>query len=609
MSKKIPFSQVVENANLNSLTTWKLGGKADRLYRPRSIEDLQAFLKTLPKDEPITWLGLGSNVLIRDGGIRGTIILTQGGLSQLECDGELIYAQAGVASSQVARFAAKHNLTGGEFLAGVPGSIGGALVMNAGAHEGETWRFVDSVTTINRDGELIERSPEDFNPQYRQVDGLGKDEWFVSAQFRFIEGDGLESMQKIKDLLKRRSDTQPANEPCCGSVFRNPPGNFSAKLIEGCGLKNFRIGAMQVSDKHANFVINRGGATAKDAETIIKTIQEKVFESHGIKLKTEVKFIGEPLPDSKFGKVGVLMGGTTGEREISLRSGKAVLSALKKQGIDAHPIDVGDDLIAQLQQANYDRLFNVLHGPIGEDGTINGLLHFMKIPVTGSGMLGSALSMDKLRAKQILKASGLPTPPFMKVEAHTSPDELAELGFPLAIKPIFEGSSLGVTKVKSFEQIAPAIARARQYGEVMAESWIEGAELHVGIVGERVLPSVCVETEREFYDYDAKYVVDSTKYHCPSHLSDAKEAEVAALALSAYNALGASGWGRVDVMQDMQGHFWLIEFNPAPGMTERSLVPKAAKVIGWSYEQLVCEILAQTLAAKMSADREREEFA
>lgn len=609
MSKKIPFGQLLENVDLHQLTTWKLGGCADKLYRPRNIEDLQSFLKTVPADEPITWLGLGSNVLIRDGGIRGTVILTQGGLKEFSCDGELIYAEVGVASAQIARYAAKHNLVGGEFLAGVPGSIGGALIMNAGAHDGQTWNFVESVTTINRHGELTERTPDEFEAQYRQVDGLAQDEWFISATFRFLEGDGIESMDKIKALLKRRSDTQPTGEPCCGSVFRNPPGNFSAKLIESCGLKNFRIGAIQVSEKHANFVINRGGATAKDAEKMIKTIQHKVFEAHGVELRPEVKFIGEPLPDSQFGKVGVLMGGTSGEREISLKSGKAVLSSLKKQGIDAHPIDVGDDLVEQLQASKYDRLFNVLHGPAGEDGTINGLLHFLKIPVTGSGVMGAALSMDKLRSKQIFKAIGLPTPPFIAIDEFTTADEVAELGFPLAIKPIFEGSSLGVTKVKSFEQIERAILRAKQYGDVMAECWIEGAELHVGIVGEQVLPSVCVETEREFYDYDAKYVVDSTQYHCPSHLSDAKESELKALAYNAFLALNASGWGRVDVMQDMQGHFWLIEFNPAPGMTERSLVPKAAKQIGWSYEQLVTEILTQTLMTNVSADRESEELA
>jgi len=601
MSRKIIPGELYTQMELDGLTTWKMGGKAERLYRPKNLEDLKKFLKKLDQDfpnQPLTFLGMGSNVLIRDGGIKGTVVLTQGGLMDLSCDGELIRAEAGVASAQVARFAAKYNLTQGEFLAGVPGSIGGALIMNAGAFGGETWKWVSQIEVINRQGEVSLKNPSDFKPQYRQVDGLKKDEWFIAGIFKFEAGDGQEGLEKIKALLAKRAETQPTGEPCCGSVFRNPPGNFAAKLIESCGLKNFKLGGMQISQKHANFFINTGDAKASEAEELIKLVQERVLNTHGIALHPEVKFIGEEIKQTPFGKVGVLMGGNSAEREISLRSGKGVLQALINLGIDAHGIDVGEDIVEKLQKEKFDRVFNVLHGPLGEDGTINGLLKFLKIPVTGSNVLGSALSMDKIRTKQIWQALKLPTAPYFLLEDNFSESELADnLGFPMAIKPIYEGSSIGVHKVTEFSGIRRAYEEAKKYGPVMAEKWILGKEFSVPIVGEQVLPSIYIQPEKnkDFYDYEAKYILKTTQYHCPSGLDDAKESEIQALAHSAFKALGCSGWGRVDVMQDFLGDFYLMEINPAPGMTETSLVPKAAKQFGLSYEQVVLKILEQTL--------------
>ena len=604
MSRKIIPGEVHTHIELGSLTTWKMGGTADCLYRPKNLQDLQDFLKNLylkNPNEPITWLGMGSNVLIRDGGIRGTVILTQGALSELTCeDNDLIRAEAGVASAQVARFSAKHNLINGEFLAGVPGSIGGALVMNAGAFGGETWRHVNHVETINRKGEIRIRQPQEFAPQYREVNGLEKDEWFIAGHFKFESGDGQEGLEKIKNLLAKRADTQPTGEPCCGSVFRNPPGNFAAKLIESCGLKNFNIGAMKISQKHANFFINTGDAKADDAEKLIKTVQEKVLATHGVYLQPEVKFIGEKCPLTPFGKVGVLLGGKSAEREVSLRSGNGILNALRSRGIDAHPIDVGDDIIEVLQKGKFDRLFNVLHGPLGEDGTINGLLSFLKIPVTGSGVLGAALSMDKFRSKQIWENLNLPTAPYILLDQDfLSPEKKLELieklGFPMAIKPIYEGSSIGVHKVKEPEQIQAAFDDARKYGAVMAEKWISGSEFSVPIVGEQVLPSIRIQPAGEFYDYEAKYILKTTQYFCPSGLADLQESEIQTLALKAFKAVGCQGWGRVDLIQDPTGKFYLMEINTTPGMTETSLLPKGAKQFGWSYADVVVKILEQTL--------------
>ena len=480
----------------------------------------------------------------------------------------------------------------------MPGSVGGALVMNAGAFGGETWKYLSFVETMDRYGIIKKRSPEEFRPEYRHVEGLNKDEWFVAGYFKFEMGDGQAGLEKIKNLLTKRADTQPTGEPCCGSVFKNPEGNFAAKLIENCGLKNFQLGQMRISQKHANFFINLGGARAEDAELLIKTVQEKVLEKFGVLLKPEVKILGEVQPKTPFGKVGVLMGGSSAEREISLSSGAGVLKALRSQGVDAHPVDVGEDIIEVLIREKFDRVFNVLHGPEGEDGTIDGLLHFLKIPVTGSGVLGSALAMDKVKTKQIWQSLALPTPKFLllDLELLKLEENLAKhIGFPMAIKPVYEGSSVGVHKVKKLSEILPAIEDAKKYGPVMAEQWIEGQEYSVPIVGEEALASICIRPEKEFYDYEAKYILKTTQYDCPSGLSEADEKSLGELALKAFKALGCKGWGRVDFMRDQSGMFFLMEVNTTPGMTPTSLLPKGAKQRGWSYDAVVLKILSQTL--------------
>lgn len=277
---------------LSSHTSWRVGGPAKRFYQPADSADLARFLSELPDQEPLLWLGLGSNLLIRDGGFAGTVIATQGRLEMLsmEPDG-LLRAEAGVACAKVARFAARQGLCGAEFLAGIPGTMGGALAMNAGAFGGETWRQISRVETVDRHGEVHRRTPDEFEIGYRHVRGR-KNEWFLAALLKLVPGDVAAGQQRIRDLLALRAEKQPIGLPSCGSVFRNPEGDYAARLIEAAGLKGLAIGGARVSEKHANFIINEGGATAADIEQLIERVRERVAEKSGIHLQTEVHILG-----------------------------------------------------------------------------------------------------------------------------------------------------------------------------------------------------------------------------------------------------------------------------------------------------------------------------
>jgi len=282
-------------------TTWRVGGTADRAYFPADLEDLRAFLAGLPAGEPVYAVGLGSNVLVRDRGIRGTVVFMHHGLKVLRLDEgrrgrALVYAEAGVASPKVARFAANHGFEGAEFLAGIPGTVGGALAMNAGCHGSETWEVVERVLTLDHGGRLRIRRPGDYEVGYRhcQRKSNGHPEWFGAAWFSLQPGDGEASRVRIKELLTRRIASQPLDRPNAGSVFRNPPDGHAARLIESCGLKGFAIGGAQVSTKHANFIVNAGAATAADIEQLILHVQGTVEERTGIALVREILIVGEP---------------------------------------------------------------------------------------------------------------------------------------------------------------------------------------------------------------------------------------------------------------------------------------------------------------------------
>jgi UDP-N-acetylmuramate dehydrogenase len=279
---------------LKRYNTWRVGGPARRVYLPADIDDLAVFLAGLDRDEPLLWIGLGSNLLVRDGGYRGTVICLQGRVDAILIGGESVSVDAGASCAKVARECARAGLVGAAFLAGIPGTMGGALAMNAGAFGGETWPIVAAVDTIDRDGVVRHRAPGDFDIGYREVHRPGG-EWFVRCELKLQRGDGSAEQAAIRDLLARRAATQPTGLPSCGSTFRNPPGDHAARLIEAAGLKGYRIGGAEVSPKHANFLINTGDASAADIEALVGHVHDTVCARFGVALRTEFHAVGDPV--------------------------------------------------------------------------------------------------------------------------------------------------------------------------------------------------------------------------------------------------------------------------------------------------------------------------
>ncbi|MFC3033062.1 D-alanine--D-alanine ligase [Pseudoalteromonas fenneropenaei] len=301
---------------------------------------------------------------------------------------------------------------------------------------------------------------------------------------------------------------------------------------------------------------------------------------------------------TQFGKVAVLLGGNSAEREVSLKSGNAVLKALQNAGVDAFAFDPAEQNLAELRTLDVTRVFIALHGRGGEDGTVQGALQYLGLPYTGSGVLGSALAMDKVRCKHLFQSAGLSTSPYRVVDAQQAHDVeaiISELGA-VMVKPSHEGSSIGMSKASSAEELQAALEEAFKYdSQVLVERWITGREFTVAMLGADVLPVIEMTTPRGFYDYQAKYQSTTTEYHCPAALTPEQTTHLQHLAKQAFDLVGASGWGRVDAMQDQNGQFYLLEVNTVPGMTEKSLVPMAAKATGLTFEQLVIRILEQTL--------------
>ena len=283
------------NESMARHTSWRVGGPAERFYEPADLDDLALFLAQTSENEPLLWIGLGSNLLVRDGGIRGTVIVTSGLLNEMSLLNEtLVRIEAGVSCARAARFAAKQGLVGAEFLAGIPGTLGGALAMNAGAFGDETWPRVAAVETINRYGVRYVRKPDEYEVSYRHVRGPAN-EWFVAAHLKLEAGDAMAATARIKELLDRRNASQPIGQPSCGSVFRNPANDYAGRLIEACGLKGQCIGGACVSEKHANFIINSGNATATEIEAMIAKVMTTVEQQHGVRLIPEVHIVGEKI--------------------------------------------------------------------------------------------------------------------------------------------------------------------------------------------------------------------------------------------------------------------------------------------------------------------------
>ena len=317
---------------------------------------------------------------------------------------------------------------------------------------------------------------------------------------------------------------------------------------------------------------------------------------------TDSPFVADaarPAAPERFGKVAVVMGGWSAEREVSLMSGRQVFEALASAGVDVHPVDAGRDLAQVLVEGGFERAFLILHGPGGEDGTVQAALELAGVPYTGSGVLGSALAMDKWRSKGLCRLAGVPTPEARRVMTLEEARVAVEtIGLPLVVKPVFQGSSIGVTMLDDPADLPAAFAEARRYGAVLVERRMPGPEVTVGIVGERVLPPVALRAAGDFYDYHAKYVAEDTEYECPANLPPEAIERLGVLARTAFEALACRGWGRIDFMFDERGEPQFIECNTAPGMTSHSLVPIAARAAGTTFPTLCTDILAATLAGE-----------
>ncbi|HLA72172.1 MAG TPA: D-alanine--D-alanine ligase [Steroidobacteraceae bacterium] len=312
-----------------------------------------------------------------------------------------------------------------------------------------------------------------------------------------------------------------------------------------------------------------------------------------MRLRHDPKIVRHVTDAKEFGRVAVLFGGTSSEREISLLSGNACLAALTRRGVDAHPFDPRDKPLSELVARKFERVFIALHGPGGEDGTLQGALEFLGLPYTGSGVMGSAIGMDKLRTKRLAQSVGIPTTDYMVLRSPSDLENCIErLGLPMIVKPATQGSSVGMTKVEKADQLLGAYqAAALLEPDVFAEPWITGAEYTVAVLQGRALPSIRIETPAVFYDYQAKYFRNDTKYFCPSGLPGEAEKHLANLALATFAAVGADGWGRADFMMDKAGKPYLLEINTVPGMTDHSLVPMAARALDINFEQLVWQVL------------------
>jgi UDP-N-acetylmuramate dehydrogenase len=286
---------ILKKESLNKYNSWRVGGFADVLFIPRNLEDLKNFLKKETYVKPLTFIGLGSNILVRDGGIRGTVVVMHAALNEIQITDEGVYAEAGNTCARIAKHLAKEHFVGEEFFAGIPGTVGGALAMNSGCYGSETWNYVTKVNMIDETGNLVTRSKDTFGISYREVIKPNLNEWFVGAWFNFKKDMDADPESKIKEYLNHRKNTQPLNWPTAGSTFRNPKDTFAAKLIEECGLKGFRVGNAEVSDKHANFIVNLGNASAKDIESIIDHVESEVLNKKGVKLEREVKILGDVL--------------------------------------------------------------------------------------------------------------------------------------------------------------------------------------------------------------------------------------------------------------------------------------------------------------------------
>jgi len=572
-------------------TTLRVGGPADLYVEPAHQEDLAAVLDFC-RERCLRWfvLGRGSNLVVREGGYRGVVIcLAQGAFGGIACEGARLRVGAGARLKAVAAAARQQCLAGFEFLDGIPGTVGGALRMNAGAMGTWILDITERIRIMDRSGCVREIEAAGLPAGYRGCSALAGH--VVLAAVLRGEPSSIEAIQsRSESFSTRRRETQP-RQPSAGCVFKNPASVAAGRLIEELGLKGERVGGAQVSSLHGNFIVNAGGATARDVLALVERIRDRARVERGIDLETEVEIVGEdksvvtasqrmvePL------RITVMRGGPSAEREISLRSGDAVARALRELGHQVEELDPRDD--AWQLPGQTDLVFLALHGTYGEDGTVQRRLEALGVPYTGSDPEGSRVAFDKVLTKQRCLASGVATPRYTVLRA---PGATWPPGWqpPVVLKPVRQGSSVGLRLVERGEDLLPGLAESLRYDhEVLMEERIVGSEVTVGILDDEALPIIEVCPKQGLLDYHNKYTKGATEHILPARFDGPTSARIQAAALAVFRAIGGRDYARVDLIVTAGGEPVVLEVNTLPGMTELSLLPRAAAAVGYSFSGL-----------------------
>lgn len=588
-------------------TSLRIGGPAQYWVEPEDEEDLSRALRTAKRKRlPVYVFGAGSNLLAPDEGLRGVCIhLGSAYFRQLSQEGDCVIARSGVPNTLFIRYVVDRGMGGCEFLTGIPGNVGGAIAMNAGSHQQSIDAHLVRARVMETDGTARWMQKHEIPFGYRHS-GLG-DRIVLEGVFRFAEQESTAVYKRLAEYREHRMRTQDLRHPSAGCMFKNPKaaGCSSGKLIEDAGLKGRRIGDAEVSEKHANFIINRGAAKATDVLALIREVQSTVHRKFGIELETEVRILrkvlsgparavgasGEPL---KWGRIAVLGGGVSCEREVSLVSARSAAEALQQKGFDVIQVDPGSEgFLDELKRAHVSMAFLALHGTFGEDGVIQTLLEQAGIAYTGAGPEASAVCFDKERTQCRLRESGVTVPDFAvyasvaEALASTPPEH------PFVVKPAQAGSSVGVSLVRSSAEREAAVREAFKYSDrIVVERYIRGRELTVGILGGRTLPVVEVVAGNVFYDYEAKYRDNRTHYEVPARLNLREAAACRRAALAAWKALGCQVMARIDLILAEDDRLpYILDVNTLPGLTPKSLLPKAARASGIEFGDLCVKIL------------------
>ncbi|MCG3176287.1 MAG: UDP-N-acetylmuramate--L-alanine ligase [Candidatus Omnitrophica bacterium] len=596
--------RVLLNEPLSKHTTLKIGGPAQYWVEPEDEEDLTRALKIAARRKlPVHVFGAGSNLLAPDAGLKGICVhLGSRYFKEMRQEDGCVIARSGVPNPLFIQYVVESGFGGCEFLSGIPGNVGGAIAMNAGSHQQSVDARLVRVRVMERDGSArwMERHEVPFAYRYS---GLGE-RIVLEGVFRFEPQDRAAVQRRLDEYRDHRQRTQDLRHPSAGCMFKNPKaaGCSSGKLIEDAGLKGRRIGDAEVSDKHANFIINRGGAKAEDVIALIREVRSTVQRKFGIELETEVRILESAPPAARrpsarspraWGRIAVLGGGISCEREVSLVSARAAAEALTERGLDVIQVDPSSEgFLDELKRAHVSTAFLALHGTFGEDGTVQRLLERAGIAYTGAGPEASQLCFDKVRTQGRLREAGVSVPDFTAYGSLERALAEAPTVYPFVVKPAKAGSSVGVSLVRSSADREAAFREAFKYSdEVLVETYIRGRELTVGLLGGKALPVVEVVAGNTFYDYEAKYKDSRTRYEVPAALTPRQSALCRRAALAAWAALGCQVMARIDLILGEDGRPYVLDVNTLPGLTPKSLLPKAARAAGIEFGELCVRIL------------------